>query len=302
MFTTAAAAQPSPSVTTLAASSVTTSSAVLNGSIDPNGSSGTAYFEWGADTNYGNITTQTGIGTTPQSDFQATLSGLSSYTIYHYRIDGVNSGGASYGADTNFMTAWMPVPPTLVSPGAGTPGSATLVPTLEPTFTWTGASQASSSDLVILGYPNGNVLFAASVGGTSYALPAGVLQIGMEYQWYMVSFNSLGDESAASSSLYFATASAPTVQTLPATNVFGALSVRLDGSVNPNGSSTTVYFEYGLTTGYGTITTQTGIGTTAENFSATVSGLEADHTYHYRIDGVNAVGASSGSDVTFVAP
>jgi hypothetical protein len=274
---------------------------VLNGSANPNGGASTAFFEWGTDTSYGNITIQTGIGTTPQSDFQASLTGLSPYTTYHYRIDANNSGGITYGADTNFTTAWAPVPPTLVSPGTSTAGSPGLA-TTTPTFTWTGASPATSFDLVILGYPSGNQISVTSVGGTAYTLPNGILANGAEYEWYMVSFNSLGDESSQSSPLFFTTAAAPTVVTLPETNVVGAVYARLAGSVNPNNASTTAYFEYGTTTGYGTITTQTGIGTTAQIFITTVNGLTAGVTYHYRIDAVNGVASSYGSDVTFVAP
>jgi len=301
-FTTAAGpAQPPPTVGTLAASSVTKNSATLNGSANPNGGASTAFFEWGTDANYGNITTQTGIGTAPQNDFQAFLSGLNSYTTYHYRIDAVNSGGTTYGADESFTTVWAPVPPTLVSPGTSTPGSPGLASTA-PTFTWTGASPASSFDLIILGYPKGDQVFAGSVEGSSYTLPSGILADETAYQWYMVAFDSLGDESVESSPLYFTTAALPTVVTLPATNVVGSFYVKLSGSVNPNGGGTTVYFEYGTTASYGTITTQTGIGTATEIFTATIGGLTAGTTYHYRIDAVNGLGLSSGSDVTFVAP
>jgi hypothetical protein len=122
------------------------------------------------------------------------------------------------------------------------------------------------------------------------------------YVWSITSFNSLGDESVASSPLYFTTAALPTVVTLPATNVVGGLSVKLNGSVNPNGAATTAYFEYGTTTGYGTITPQTSIGTMEEIFTATIGSLTVGTTYHYRIDAVNGIGLSHGSDVTFVAP
>jgi hypothetical protein len=168
-------------------------------------------------------------------------------------------------------------------------------------FSWTGASQASYYYLTVSQYPSGSVAYSTALTGTSFQIPANNLQSGTAYSWLMSSVNSLGNQSANSSPLYFQTASLPTVQTLTATNsatVNG--TVMLNGSVNPNGSSTTVYFEYGLTTSYGAITTQTGIGTAAEVFSATVTGLETDHTYHYRVDAVNGIGSSYGSDVVFV--
>jgi len=294
--------QPPPIVTTFAASSVTRSSAQLNGNVNPNGDASTsAYFQYGTTTNYGTITIQTGIGAA-QQDFSATVSGLAPSTTYHYRIAAANTGGVSYGADVPFTTTWVPVPPTLISPGTAKSPGPTLA-TLTPAFHWSAASQAASSDLIISQYPygNGNIVFTAGMGVTSsYQIPSGVLLDGTQYIWYMVSFNSLGDESVQSGPLYFQTPSAPTVQTLPA--AVGTLNseVTLNGSVNPNGSSTTVYFEYGLTTSYGTTTTQTGIGTTPENFSAVVTGLSKDHTYHYRITAVNSFGTAVGADATFV--
>jgi hypothetical protein len=297
-FTTTAALGP-PTVTTLAASSVTATSAQLNGTVNPNGASSTVYFEYGTNTTYGNITTQTGVNSA--ESFNAVLSGLSPSTTYHYRLDAHNTFGMSYGADATFTTtAWAPVPPTLISPGTGTsPGP--VLATSTPTFTWTAAGPASSYDLVISQFPSGNRVFSTGVQGTSYQIPSGVLVGGASYSWYMVSYNNLGDESVPSASFYFQTPSvqsAPTVQTLPASSIT-ANSAVLNGSVNPNGSSTTAYFEYGLTTSYGTITTQTGIGTTAENFSATVTGLAPGTTYHYRIDSVNLIGSADGADATF---
>ena len=82
----------------------------------------------------------------------------------------------------------------------------TLIP---PTYTWSGADQASSYDLVITKAPppygDGSAAFAASVAGTSYQLPAGILQVKTYYAWYMYSFNSAGDQSARSAPLYFET-------------------------------------------------------------------------------------------------
>jgi hypothetical protein len=45
----------------------------------------------------------------------------------------------------------------------------------------------------------------------------------------------------------------PAVTTNPATNVT-AFSATLNGSVNPRGATTMVYFQYGLTTSYGSTT------------------------------------------------
>src|SRR5207249_10199547 len=90
----------------------------------------------------------------------------------------------------------------------------------------------------------------------------------------------------------------PAVSTSPATNV-ASLSATLNGSVNPRGATTTVNFQYGLTTSYGSTTaTQTKTGNTVQAVSANISGLTANTTYHFRIVGHNGGGTSFGADRT----
>ncbi len=98
-FTTKAA----PTVVTGSASNVTTSSAVLKGTVNPNGLATTYYFQYGTSTRYGKQTsTRTaGSGTTTQS-VSASISGLAPGTTYHYRLVGVYAGGTSDGADKTF--------------------------------------------------------------------------------------------------------------------------------------------------------------------------------------------------------
>ncbi len=294
---------PVPTAQTLAANSLGTNSAQLNGSVNPNGASTTYYFQYGTTTSYGSITTQSsaGAGTTAEN-VNATPTGLASYTTYHYRLVANNSGGTGLGADETFTTVWQPVPPTLVSPGATTTGGGgALIGTLTPTMTWSGASQASSSDLILTEYPygSGNVVATFSVSGASYQIPGGILQAGTDYDWYMVSFNSLGDESTDSGPLYFQTANAPTAQTEAAQDITGS-GATLEGSVTPDGADTTVYFQYGLTTGYGSSTSPQNIGTNSQAVSAAVTGLASYTTYHYRLVATNGIGAAYGGDTIVV--
>jgi len=91
----------------------------------------------------------------------------------------------------------------------------------------------------------------------------------------------------------------PAVTTSPATNV-ASLSATLNGSVNPRGATTTVNFQYGLTTSYGSTTaTQTKTGNTVQAVSANISGLTANTTYHFRIVAHNGGGTSFGADRAF---
>jgi uncharacterized delta-60 repeat protein len=79
-------------------------------------------------------------------------------------------------------------------------------------------------------------------------------------------------------------------------------SATLNGTVNPNGFTTTAQFEYGLTPSYGTtvrVTLLPNDGSTELNPSAHLNGLHPGTTYHYRLTATNAQGASSGYDVPF---
>lgn len=95
---------------------------------------------------------------------------------------------------------------------------------------------------------------------------------------------------------------APAVTTSAASGIT-ASGATLNGSVNPEGASTTYKFDYGTTTSYGSSAPATpgsaGSGTSAVSESQAVSGLTASTTYHYRIEATNATGTSFGSDQTF---
>jgi hypothetical protein len=95
---------------------------------------------------------------------------------------------------------------------------------------------------------------------------------------------------------------APVVTTNPATNLTTS-SAKLNGSLNPHGLTTTVYFKWGTTTSYGhTTATQTRTGNTALPITANISGLTTHHTYHFRIVATNSAGTRTGSDRTFSTP
>ncbi len=97
------------------------------------------------------------------------------------------------------------------------------------------------------------------------------------------------------------TAVSPLAETTIGTNVTQT-EVTLNGVVNPNGSTTKYYFEYG-TASYGTRTSETtaGSGTTNVKVSLTITGL-APGAYHFRIVASSSAGTTYGEDVTFATP
>ena len=97
-----------PSVVTGAASHVTSTGAMLNGSVDPNGLVLTdCHFEYGLDTTHGSsvpCAQSVGTGTSPVS-VSAVVSGLKAGTTYHFELVARNANGLGYASDATFTTA-----------------------------------------------------------------------------------------------------------------------------------------------------------------------------------------------------
>ena len=97
------------------------------------------------------------------------------------------------------------------------------------------------------------------------------------------------------------TATEPIPVSLPATNITTS-GATLNGTVNPNSSSTVVTFEYGLTAEYGSSITadQSPVsGSINTNVSADLSGLSPGTTYHFRVKAENELGTIYGEDNKF---
>jgi Ca2+-binding RTX toxin-like protein len=94
--------------------------------------------------------------------------------------------------------------------------------------------------------------------------------------------------------------SAPTAITGPVSSV-GARSATVTGTVNPAGSQSSWYVEYGTSTSYGgrTASMSAGSGTTNVDVSTGVNGLSAGTAYHYRVVASNASGTARGADGVF---
>lgn len=93
----------------------------------------------------------------------------------------------------------------------------------------------------------------------------------------------------------------PTAETRAATNIKKSTGT-LNGIVNANSLPTTVTFEYGTTTRYGTViaATQNPVtGSIPATISAEVTSLKPGFTYHYRIVAANSFGRSTGIDIPF---
>ena len=102
------AATGAPSATTNPATNITTSSATLNGSVNPHNLTTTIHFQYGTTTSYGRTTiAQTRRGNMDRN-MAANISQLNMHTTYHFRIVATNTDGTRMGNDRTFRTLGTP--------------------------------------------------------------------------------------------------------------------------------------------------------------------------------------------------
>jgi hypothetical protein len=93
-------------VNPVAANSITSSGATLNGSINPEGTDTVAYFQYGTSTSFGSTTTTQDLGSGGSTvPFGIGISGLQPGTIYYYQLVTVSNGLTSTYAVQSFTTA-----------------------------------------------------------------------------------------------------------------------------------------------------------------------------------------------------
>ncbi|HEY5045292.1 MAG TPA: NHL repeat-containing protein [Solirubrobacteraceae bacterium] len=124
-----------PSASTDAASGVSQSTAMLNGTIDPQGAPTSYYFECSGPGVFSIISGQTG-SSAGERRTTAPLTGLVPGSTYRYRLIATNAGGTTTGTYQSFSTAPSPPssPPAVITGDTSnlTPSTATLDGTVNP--------------------------------------------------------------------------------------------------------------------------------------------------------------------------
>jgi len=145
-----------------------------------------------------------------------------------------------------------------------------------------------------------NVLTTNLSVAQQVSLPLLNLSPGTTYHFQLVAFNGFGYSYGGDLTIVTPSVAA-TVNTLPATGITSS-NATLNASIDPEGSPTTVYFEWGTTTNFGSITTPTNLTnnlTTSQPVSWTISNLQAGTIYFYQVVSANSGGMLDGSTLVF---
>lgn len=290
--------------TTAPPTNVGPGSATLTGTYTGDSNDTHYYFEYGTTTAYGQTSpappgADAGSGSARQ-EVSAEISGLTEYTIYHYRVVASNTFGTSYGLDQSFRSA-PPFLPTIdsSSSSAVTESAATLSAQIRPGFGPTiyrfqyGTTASYGSQT----YP-GESIGSDNADHTASAEVSG-LTPGTTYHFRAVATNFSGTTVGPDQIL--TTTDVPRVERTSSSNVTQT-TVMLSAEVNPALSPTTYRFEYGSGTSYGSRTPESasvGSDDVGHLASAAISGLTPGTTYHFRAVATNAVGTTQGLDQTF---
>jgi len=298
-------APQAPAVASDAASPVTQTAATLNATVNPDGLEvSECQFEYGTatvDESSVSCSPAPGSGTSPVA-VSAALTGLPPNTTYRFRISATNKDGTSKGSEQVFTT--LPYPP-VVTTGAASSQSATSA-------RLQGEVDPNGGEITVCRLEYGTSTVGESSvpcspppgSGTepvSVAAQASGLDANSAYR-FRISATNAGGTSVGVERAFSTLPEAPTVTTGAASSLTQS-TASLNALVNPNGEQVTeCKLEYGTTTSYGSSApcdAQPGAGNSPVTVSASLAGLTAATSYHFRVVATNAQGTGEGRDQTF---
>ena len=272
-----------PLMATGHASSLTSSSATLNGSLANMGAASTVNvcLQWGTTQGgpYPNSTPAQAMTVT--GPFSAGLTGLAAKTIYYFRAKGDGgTSGISYGSENSFTTSV--VQPTVVTNGATgiTSTSALLNGNL------TAMGTAATVDVTFYyglqpGEFNHTAWQTLSAPGSFQANLAGLTS---DTLYYFRTVAQGDGNSVDGAELTFRTSRVPPTVTTNGATLVTTVSATLNGTLTGVGSaaSDNVSFQWGITSGMYSAETAPQAMSATGDFLANLTGLTSATTYYYR--------------------
>jgi hypothetical protein len=296
---------------TNAASGVTVHTGELEGAVNPAGVLVKACgFEYGPTLSYGSLASCSALPGSGKRFVKVTgeASGLSPYTVYHYRSVAVEGHTTVRGEDKMFTTG--KAPPTVNDRAAFasnlSPLGVTLNGTVDPGNIPTGYHFVYGTTTAygsVAPAPDGLVPVNNADDAVTQVLFG--LQPNTVYHFALVASSPMGTVTGPDET--FTTPPVP----LPVVGAGGASGVSVNGAtlsgfVDPQGWETSYFFEYGSSVAYGArwpgIPVTLGGLTGAQPVVAFVQNLQPGTVYHYRLVASNPGGVSYGADQTFTTP
>ncbi len=288
-----------PTATTSPATNIGIVSATLKGTINPEGLATTYWFEYGTSEAYGSKTAEKSLSPGLSNVVvEEPISGLEANKKYYFQVIAKNSAATVTGANKTFTT--------LKAPKATTE-AATEVKATTAKLNGTANPEGSATNYYFeygktTSYGSKTSVKSAGSGTSNVAVTEalGSLEAGTTYHFRVVA--DKGGYTVNGADKELTTLKAPKATTEAATEV-KATSAKLNGTVNPEGSATGYYFEYGESTSYGSKTSEVSAGSGTSNVAASeaLSGLKVGTTYHFRVvaEGTGAGVTVNGADKEF---
>jgi uncharacterized protein (TIGR02145 family) len=291
-------------VSTGSISNISANSAKISGEVIDIGAGATQYGHCYATTpnpTTANLKTQLGIPA-DTGVFISQLANLQAETKYYVKAYLSDANHTVYGKETDFTTIAL-----CTAPSATTNAATSISNT---TATLNGTVNANNSSTTVTFDYGTTTSYGSSItatqspvtGSSSTAVSAGVTSLVSNTLYhYRVKTVNCGGTIYGADQQFITLCSAPAATTNAATSVSNTTAT-LNGTVNANNSSTTVTFDYGTTTSYGSSITATQspvTGSSSTAVSAAVTGFVSNTLYHYRVKTVSCGGTIYGSDQQF---
>jgi hypothetical protein len=249
---------------------------------------------------------------------QPSGSGAGSVTVWWSQNATVSSRWDSATVAGNAFTVFQtPLPSVSISDVSVTEGNAGMA-----VATFTVDLSEASSQTVTVGYTTAN---GTATAGADYVATSGSLTFNPGVKTQSVTVSVIGDATTEADETFFVnlsgatnatiadsqgvgtitnddgvSATSPTIVSLQGATSIGQTSATVGAIVNPNGSATTVYFDYGTTASYGsTVSTSAGSGASNTAVVTQLTGLSCNTLYYYRARASNVGGSTSQGPLTF---
>lgn len=272
----------------------------LNGKFAGNGEDTQYYFEYGLTPAYGKQTEIADAGdASDPTEVSSVITDFEAYETYHYRVVAKNAYGTTYGNDQTFEAEASPLPEISDTRSSGiVPTAATLEAMVNPNrrqtvfaFEYGRTAEYGESTEISQSIGSDKAFHQVDERITG-------LQPGASYHFRVVAISFSGTRYGPDEVL--TTPDVPAVE-LSEVGSVGETTAHLGAAVKPNGSATTVSFEYGSSIAYGRSAGPLSIAAVSgeQQVGVDLSGLEPETTYHFRAVATNAFGSTSGPDQTF---